>query len=71
MDLRPTVEKRRIIKNNLLRKNPVSTGQIAVEMYIYETYQPFRKVNIDNAVLPPLFERAVNASTDPPRATTI
>jgi len=70
VDLRPTVEKRRTTRSSSLRRDPASTGQIAAETCIYEACQPFRKVNTDSAALPPPFERAVNASTDPPRATT-
>jgi hypothetical protein len=71
VDLRPTVEKRRTTRSISLRRDPTSTGQIAAETRIYEACQPFRKVNTtDSAALPPPLERAVNASTDPPRATT-
>src|SRR5437016_2444541 len=65
VDLRPTVEKRRTTRSSLLRRDPASTGQIAVETRIYEAYQPIRRVNIDSAALSPPLERAVNASTDP------
>ena len=71
VNLQPTVEKRQTIRSISLQKDPTSTGQIVAEMYIYEAYQPFRKINtIDSAALPLPLECTVNISTDPPRVTT-